>query len=227
MSRSAGSRGPEVVVAEALPDLLLGPAGDAERRQLPGAGRVEEVRRHRQLEDSLLEGRRIPLAEPALPEHAPRLLERGIEVAPGEDAARTGPAPPARSARATPAPAARPGRGARARRAAPAARPTSSPPASSRSSPQCTRSASRSATCSVQPTGTSRGDRRAPAAALVVVDQLPAVGQRVEAGQQVVVMRARAAVQHHGGRPLADAAGEELDAADRHHGFACARGSQA
>ena len=37
---------------------------------------------------------------------------------------------------------------------------------------------------------------RAPAAALVVVDQLAAVGERVEAGQQVVVVGAGAAVQH-------------------------------
>ena len=56
-------------------------------------------------------------------------------------------------------------------------------------------------------------DRRPAAAALVVVDQLAAVGQRVEAGQEIVVMRAGPAVQHHDGRPAPDPAHEELDAA--------------
>ena len=85
MPASSGSRGPEVVVAEALPHLLLGAADDAERREL--AWRLDGSKKYggdRQLEDPLLERRRIPLAEPALPELAARLLKGGIQIAPGE-----------------------------------------------------------------------------------------------------------------------------------------------
>jgi hypothetical protein len=53
------------------------------------------------------------------------------------------------------------------------------------------------------------------AAALSVIDECVAGGERVESRQQVVVVRARAAVQHHRGAAGAGAALEDLHAADR------------
>src|SRR5262245_20592227 len=76
--------GTEIEIAEAGPDILLGPAHDAERGELSGSGWIVEVRRDRQLEDPLLKRRGIPLAEPALTQHAALLLKDGIEVSPGE-----------------------------------------------------------------------------------------------------------------------------------------------
>src|SRR5688500_2992203 len=59
---------PEVEVAQAAPDLLLGPAGDAERRQIAGKPRIVEVGCHRELEDPPLIGLRISLSQAALAE---------------------------------------------------------------------------------------------------------------------------------------------------------------
>src|SRR6185295_5810917 len=74
----------QIVVAETVPDLLLGPAGYPEWRKLAGAGGVEEVGRDGQLEDALLERRRVALAEAALPELPARLLKGGVEIPAGE-----------------------------------------------------------------------------------------------------------------------------------------------
>ena len=65
---SRARRGPQIEVAQAVPDLLLGPAGDPEGRQVPRPVRVVEIGRHRQLEHPPLIGGRIPLAEAAFPE---------------------------------------------------------------------------------------------------------------------------------------------------------------
>src|SRR3954462_8385201 len=56
--------------------------------------------------------------------------------------------------------------------------------------------------------------RRAAAAALVVIDQLPSVGESVEAREQVVVVRPRSAVQYHRWLPPADPPDEQLDTPD-------------
>src|SRR5687768_14153558 len=61
------------------------------------------------------------------------------------------------------------------------------------------------------------GDRRAPAAALVVVDQGPALGERIESGKEIVVMGTGAAVENDGFGSGAGAALEDLDAADGGH----------
>ena len=86
-----------------------------------------EVGGDRQLEDALLERRRIPLAETALPQRAALLLKGGIEIALGERALELFPRRAPGRARVTRAPAAPPGPDARARRAARGARPRSIP----------------------------------------------------------------------------------------------------
>jgi hypothetical protein len=53
-------------------------------------------------------------------------------------------------------------------------------------------------------------DWRLPASALVVVDQLSAWGQRIKTGEEIVVVRARAAVQNHGRRAAPDPALEQI-----------------
>jgi hypothetical protein len=50
-------------------------------------------------------------------------------------------------------------------------------------------------------------------AALIVIDQLSPWSQRVEAGEQVVVVGARAAVEHHSRCAATEPALEDADAA--------------
>src|SRR2546428_248494 len=61
--------------------------------------------------------------------------------------------------------------------------------------------------------------RRPPAAALVVVEQLPASRQEVVLREQVIVMGAGAAVEHRDERARADATGEKRDAVDLHRRY--------
>src|SRR5690606_157926 len=63
------------------------------------------------------------------------------------------------------------------------------------------------------PDGNVAPHRRAAATALVVVDQCPAIGQAIESGEEIVVMRTRPAVQHHHFGAAADPAIEDGDSA--------------
>lgn len=58
---------------------------------------------------------------------------------------------------------------------------------------------------------THRGSAPTP---LVVIAQPSPLRQRVEVGEQVIVMRTRPAVEHHNVRPDANGAGENLDIPD-------------
>ena len=76
----AGERGSEIVIPQAGPDLLLGPTGDPERREVAGPGGVVEVGSDRKLEDALLERRRVALAETALPKAPALFLKPGARL---------------------------------------------------------------------------------------------------------------------------------------------------
>src|SRR5436309_6329163 len=67
-ARERRQSGSQVIIAETGPDFLLGAAGDAEGRQIVRTARVEEVGRNRKLEDALLKGIRVALAETAFPQ---------------------------------------------------------------------------------------------------------------------------------------------------------------
>src|SRR6187551_1225949 len=60
----SGKLRPEIVVPQTGPDLLLGTSGYPERRELPGSGRVEEIRGHGKLERPLGVASRVALAQP-------------------------------------------------------------------------------------------------------------------------------------------------------------------
>src|SRR5215218_792538 len=62
--------------------------------------------------------------------------------------------------------------------------------------------------------GSFSGHRRPAAAALIVVDQLSTSPQRVETGQEIIMMRPGAAVQDHRRRAIADPTFEDADAAN-------------
>ena len=212
-ARGGGERGSEIVITQTGPHLLLGPAGDAERSQVAGPSGVVEVGRDRKLEDALLERRRVALAETALPK-APALFlkdrgqvalaEAGLVAVPGCAPRRRG-----RDQR-EPLDSLRMVEGVEQRE--------EGAPGVSGEGEAVERPALAQGLEVGHLLGPADRDvtrhRRPPAAALVVVDELPPHGQRVEAGQEVVVVRAGAAVEHDRRRPRADPANE-----DRHPAY--------
>src|SRR5512140_2693711 len=208
-----GERGAKIVVAETLPDFLLGPAGDAERGEIAGAGRIMEVGRHAQLEDAASVRVGVPFAKSARPERGPLGLQQGIEVPPRELPLEPLPCfPPGRRGRHQRHPLDPVGvlgrveeREERAPGISGDAEPLDSPEYPERLEiryllPPPDRH--------VAPHG------RAAAASLVVVDKGAAGGQRIETGEEVVVVGAGSAVEHHAGRAVAGSPLEERDPAD-------------
>src|SRR5262245_24732039 len=213
-SAEAGERGAEIEISEAGPHLLMGAAGHSTRSQVARPCGIVEVGRYRELEDALLEGGRVALAEAAFPEASTLFLEDGIQVALAE-------------ARLVTLPGRAPGR----RR-----RHQGEPLESLRmleaieQREECAPGIAGEGEAVERPALAERlevghllgpadrdvtGHRRPAAASLVVVDELASDGERIEAGQQIVMVRPGAAVEHDGGRPGADPANEEGDPAYR------------
>src|SRR5687767_2955969 len=190
----------EVEVTKTFPDLLLDATYDAERGQVPGAPRVGEVPRDRKLEGALAVGVRIALSQPRLRQLLPELLHGGAPLPLGEIRLEER----AKGARRrsgvdedeTRRP--RPGLFLLERRDRVQQRQQPAPGIA-----DDRQRLSRELACDEGEVGDVRlpGDRRTilglrlPAASLVVEDQLVPLAQREHLRKEIVVVRARSAMQ--------------------------------
>src|SRR5512135_255893 len=216
--------GAEVVVVQASPDLLLGASDDAKRRQVAGPGRIVEVGDDRQLEQPALVGPGVPLAKPAFPERQPLRYELWRETPLGEAPLElvSGGAPGGGGAdqREPIEPIGVLGRVELGQEPAPGVAEDDE----AVEGPELPERLEVGDVLAPADRDVPR-HRRPPAAPLVVIHQLPSQSERVEAGEEVAVVGAGAAVEDDDRRPLSHPPLEQGDAADEAGCGSLGRGS--
>jgi hypothetical protein len=204
--------GPEVVVVKTSPDFLLGAAGYPKWGELTCPVRIEEVGCHGQLEHALAVRRGILLPESTDPQGRALLLQRGCEIPLLKPAFELQPSfTPGRS-RGNQSQTADPSRMLDRVQECEQATPGVANQGELLETPL---SSQLLQITHVLPPADRRvaRNRRSPATALIVVDQLATARQPIEARKEIIVMCPRSAMKDHRRWPTADPALEDARAA--------------